>query len=339
MAATFDVYEDTAGEYRWRLTAENNNIIADGGEGYATRSNALRAVDRITEVAPEARRLEFGRSHYEVYTDQAEKYRWRLLAENGQIIARSSQGYADKSGARRAVDRSKQYIDTPERFEQFVDKADEYRWRLKAPNGRVLADPGEGYSSEGNRTRALERVQAVGSTADRLGGEHFEVYEDQAGEHRWRLIAGNGRIIADGGEGYASKDGAIKAVDRVKEAATRVPTLEAPLGFTVATEDGPAFEEMIPAGTELPANVQRTDLMASADDQTQLELRVLYGGGSNPAENEHLGTATLTDLPAKPKDEAEFSVRYLLDPSGTLAVEVEEQDHGTVAEMTTTVPA
>ncbi len=338
MAATFNIYEDTAGEYRWRLTASNNNIIADGGEGYSTRSNALRAVDRITEVAPDARRLDFGRPHYEVYEDQAGKHRWRLLAENGQIIARSSQGYSDKSGARRAVDRTKKYIENPDRFEQFADKANEYRWRLKAPNGRVLADPGEGYSSEQNRTQALERVQAFGGTADRLGGEHFEIYEDQAGEHRWRLIAGNGRIIADGGEGYTRKDGAIKAVDRVKEAATRAPTLETALGFTVATEDGPAFEEMIPAGTELPANVERTDLIASADGQTQLELRVLYGGASNPAENEHLGTATLTGLQAKSRDEAKFSVRYLLDPSGTLAVELEEQNRGTVAEMTTTVP-
>lgn len=30
--------------WRWRLTAANGNIIADGGEAYSTKSNALRAV-------------------------------------------------------------------------------------------------------------------------------------------------------------------------------------------------------------------------------------------------------------------------------------------------------
>jgi len=41
---------------------------------------------------------------------------------------------------------------------------------------------------------------------------HFEVYADGAGEWRWRLKARNGRIIADGAEGYKSKAGAKRAV-------------------------------------------------------------------------------------------------------------------------------
>lgn len=32
-----------------------------------------------------------------------------------------------------------------------------------------------------------------------------EVYLDQAGEWRWRLRAGNSRIIADSGEGYTKQ--------------------------------------------------------------------------------------------------------------------------------------
>lgn len=30
----------------------------------------------------------------------------------------------------------------------------------------------------------------------------IEVYADEAGEWRWRVRAGNGRILADSGEGY-----------------------------------------------------------------------------------------------------------------------------------------
>ena len=44
----------------------------------------------------------------------------------------------------------------------------------------------------------------------------FEVYEDNAGEWRWRLIATNGNIIADSGEGYTSKQGAKRGIESVK---------------------------------------------------------------------------------------------------------------------------
>ena len=43
----FDIYQDAAGEWLWRLVAANGRIIADSGEGYATLSNARRAIRRF----------------------------------------------------------------------------------------------------------------------------------------------------------------------------------------------------------------------------------------------------------------------------------------------------
>lgn len=45
--ATFVVYQDTAGEYRWRLVAGNGEIIADSAEGYDSKANAHRAIDTV----------------------------------------------------------------------------------------------------------------------------------------------------------------------------------------------------------------------------------------------------------------------------------------------------
>lgn len=48
--------------------------------------------------------------------------------------------------------------------------------------------------------------------------EKFEIYRDKAGEWRWRLIARNGKIVADSGEGYKRSGGAkrgIKAFTRL----------------------------------------------------------------------------------------------------------------------------
>lgn len=52
--ATFELYEDQAGEYRWRLIHENGNIIADSGEGYASKQKARQGIESVQSNAPEA---------------------------------------------------------------------------------------------------------------------------------------------------------------------------------------------------------------------------------------------------------------------------------------------
>lgn len=56
----------------------------------------------------------------------------------------------------------------------------------------------------------------------------FELYkEESSGDWRWRLIGGNSRdIIADSGEGYASKAGAKEGIADVKRHAVAAPVVE-----------------------------------------------------------------------------------------------------------------
>jgi uncharacterized protein YegP (UPF0339 family) len=42
--ATFHVYRDRKGEYRWRLRSINGCTVADSGEGYKTKRGAVRAI-------------------------------------------------------------------------------------------------------------------------------------------------------------------------------------------------------------------------------------------------------------------------------------------------------
>lgn len=49
--------------------------------------------------------------------------------------------------------------------------------------------------------------------------QRFELFRDAAGEWRWRLVATNGNIIADSGEGYSSKQGAKRGIESVKKGA------------------------------------------------------------------------------------------------------------------------
>ena len=48
----------------------------------------------------------------------------------------------------------------------------------------------------------------------------FKMYRDAKGEHRWRLVASNGRVVADSGEGYKTRTGALHAAQKLIEKAS-----------------------------------------------------------------------------------------------------------------------
>jgi uncharacterized protein YegP (UPF0339 family) len=54
MAGTFEVYEDQAGKYRFRLKAGNGEVVAVG-EAYESKQNALRGVDAVQRAAADAK--------------------------------------------------------------------------------------------------------------------------------------------------------------------------------------------------------------------------------------------------------------------------------------------
>ncbi|MFP4188522.1 MAG: YegP family protein, partial [Halobacteriales archaeon] len=41
------VFKDAADEWRWRLVSSNGRIIADSGEGYTERNDAVEALKRV----------------------------------------------------------------------------------------------------------------------------------------------------------------------------------------------------------------------------------------------------------------------------------------------------
>ena len=56
---TFEVYEDRAGEWRWRLRSGNNvDIVATSGEGYDSKSNCKRAIESVKAGVPNAEVVE-----------------------------------------------------------------------------------------------------------------------------------------------------------------------------------------------------------------------------------------------------------------------------------------
>jgi uncharacterized protein len=55
-------------------------------------------------------------------------------------------------------------------FEVYADSAGNYRWRLKAANGQIVASSGESFSSHANAKAAAENVKANAGGATVVDG-------------------------------------------------------------------------------------------------------------------------------------------------------------------------
>lgn len=50
----FECYQDASGQYRWRLKADNGQIVATPGEGYTTMAGAKAAAQNVKANAGSA---------------------------------------------------------------------------------------------------------------------------------------------------------------------------------------------------------------------------------------------------------------------------------------------
>jgi len=97
----FQIYKDNSGKYRFRLRADNNKIIAVGEayEQYSSCLNGIKSVQKNSKAPIEDTTVEgqrFSNPKFQVYKDIDGKFRFRLSARNGEIIADSSEGYETK---------------------------------------------------------------------------------------------------------------------------------------------------------------------------------------------------------------------------------------------------
>jgi uncharacterized protein YegP (UPF0339 family) len=185
--ARFEIYRDRGGGHRWRLRHRNGNIIATSGEAYASRQKAQQGMHSVMRNA-------LGAAVMTIEPEDPETIEGETETDPIEIESRAE-------------------------FELYEDAAGEYRWRLVHDNGNIIADSGEGYASKSNVRRAMDSVRKHAEAADylRIDPTGFEVYRDAAGEYRWRLVHQNGEILADSGQGYASRQKARQGVDSVRD--------------------------------------------------------------------------------------------------------------------------
>ncbi|MFT6696057.1 MAG: hypothetical protein ACJAXU_001558 [Paracoccaceae bacterium] len=89
MAGKFEVYNDKAGEFRFRLKAGNGEIIL-ASEGYKARAGVDNGVASVQKNASDDAR-------YERKETKSGKHMFNLKATNGQVIG-TSESYESTSG-------------------------------------------------------------------------------------------------------------------------------------------------------------------------------------------------------------------------------------------------
>ena len=107
----------TATGIKFNLKAGNGEIIASS-EVYNSKASCLNGVASVRKNAPiapvEDQTIEgYAREKcpkFEMYTDKAGEYRFRLKATNGQIIA-VSEGYTQKAGCVNGIESVKKNAD------------------------------------------------------------------------------------------------------------------------------------------------------------------------------------------------------------------------------------
>ena len=115
MPSKFRLYKDAAGKFRFRVVAENGQNVASS-EAYEQYASCLKGINSVKKnCRSEVEDLTINdrkvlNPKYQVFKDAADKFRFRLKASNGEIIAQS-EGYETKDACRNGIEVVKRSYD------------------------------------------------------------------------------------------------------------------------------------------------------------------------------------------------------------------------------------
>ena len=87
---TLEVYKDKKGEFRWRRTASNGEIVGASSEGYVAKKDCEANANRDTAA-----------DNWEFYKDKAGKHRWRCFSPaNKKQVGKSTEAFSSAANAK-----------------------------------------------------------------------------------------------------------------------------------------------------------------------------------------------------------------------------------------------
>jgi len=95
---------------------------------------------------------------FEIYSDKADEYRWRLKDGDDKNVATSGQGYSKKADCKKMADNFVADI-SKYTFEVYESK-DGFRWRINAKNGNNVGSSSGGFKTKPEAEKSVEAIKA-----------------------------------------------------------------------------------------------------------------------------------------------------------------------------------
>ncbi|MFC6717363.1 DUF1508 domain-containing protein [Natrialbaceae archaeon GCM10025810] len=218
-------------DWNWRLVTEDREIVAASTEPHAGPDAAAEAIERVRQQASEADLIEFENAAFQVYEADSGEWRWRLIDEDGNVLADSGEEHTSRNEAAEAMMTLKKQapdadvieIDTAA-FELFVNDDGEWGWRLIDEGGKLVAEDPATHPTRAAAKQAMERLlEHLDSDIRTMDGAIFQTYPDGDDWH-WRFILPDGDVVAVGDEAYPTRDELVDGIEDVRDPASRAGT-------------------------------------------------------------------------------------------------------------------
>lgn len=95
---------------------------------------------------------------FEIYTDKAGEFRFRLKASNGQTIL-ASEGYKAKAGCNNGIESVKKNASNDSNYERKLTSSGKFMFNLKAANNQIIGTS-ELYETAASRDNGIESVKS-----------------------------------------------------------------------------------------------------------------------------------------------------------------------------------
>lgn len=94
---------------------------------------------------------------FEIYSDKAGEYRFRLKAGNGENIL-ASEGYKQKASATKGIESVKKNAPEDARYDRSETSGGKFRFNIKSTNGQVIGTS-QSYASAASRDKGIESIK------------------------------------------------------------------------------------------------------------------------------------------------------------------------------------
>ncbi|WP_290816019.1 DUF1508 domain-containing protein [Halovivax sp.] len=222
--ALYETYQ-VDDDWRWRLVTEDREVVAASEEPHGSASDAADAIERMRNQAKEADLIEFENSAFQVYEADTGEWRWRLIDEDGNVLADSGAEHDSKGEAAEAMMTLKEQAPDAElleietaAFELFVDDG-EWGWRLIDDGGKLIAEDPASHPTRGAARDAMNRlVDNLDTAIETMDRAAFQTYADD--EWHWRFVLPSGEVVAESEDGAPTRSELVDGLDRVRDAAS-----------------------------------------------------------------------------------------------------------------------